>query len=90
MQKKHHKRAKRYEFRGKVPLAGGCFIGYTEKKDKAEGRGAMPWYWFLIIVSAVVGPFETYYVISRALERKRKREEKEKAAKKETENKTSL
>ena len=38
----------------------------------------MPWYWFLIIVSAVVGPFETYYVVSKALERKRKREEKEK------------
>ena len=50
----------------------------------------MPWYWFLIIVSAVAGPFETYYVISKALERKRKREEKEKAAEKETENKTGL
>lgn len=41
----------------------------------------MPWYWYLIIVSAVVGPFETYYVVSKALERKRKREEKEKTVK---------
>lgn len=40
----------------------------------------MPWYWILIIVSAVVGPFETYYVISKALERKKKREQREKTA----------
>ena len=36
----------------------------------------MPWYWILIIVSAVIGPFESYYVILKALQRKKERERK--------------
>ncbi|MBQ6257057.1 MAG: hypothetical protein IJJ60_10755 [Clostridia bacterium] len=36
----------------------------------------MPWYWILIIISAIVGPFESYYVINKALRRKRERERK--------------
>lgn len=44
----------------------------------------MPWYWILIIVSAVIGPFESYYVINKALRRKRELEHK--AAEKEIEN----
>ena len=36
----------------------------------------MPWYWILIIVSAVIGPFESYYVIHKALQRKKERERK--------------
>ena len=40
----------------------------------------MPWYWILIIISAVIGPFESYYVINKALRRKREREQKEKEA----------
>lgn len=37
----------------------------------------MPWYWFLIIISAVVGPFESYYIINKALRRKKEREQRE-------------
>ncbi len=36
----------------------------------------MPWYWILIIASAVIGPFEAYYVINKALQRKRGRDKK--------------
>lgn len=36
----------------------------------------MPWYWILIIISAIVGPFESYYVINKALRRKKEREQK--------------
>ncbi len=45
----------------------------------------MPWYWILIIVCAVIGPFESYYVINKALRRKKEREQK--AAEKKTETK---
>ena len=36
----------------------------------------MPWFWILIIASAVVGPFEAYYVIHKAWQRKKEREQK--------------
>ena len=48
----------------------------------------MPWYWILIIISAVIGPFESYYVINKALRRKKEREQK--AAEKEMENQKKI
>ena len=42
----------------------------------------MPWYWILIIVSAVVGPFEAMHALNKA---RRNREEAERR-RKETEN----
>ncbi len=57
---------------------------YTESEKKRRGRNAVPWYWILIILSAVIGPFESYYVINKALRRKKEREKK--AAEKEAEN----
>ena len=35
----------------------------------------MPWYWILIIISAIVGPFEAMHALNKA---RRKREEAEK------------
>ena len=35
----------------------------------------MPWYWILIIISAIVGPFEAMYALDKA---RRNREEAEK------------
>ena len=35
----------------------------------------MPWYWILIIISAIVGPFEAMHTLNKA---RRKREEAEK------------
>ena len=43
----------------------------------------MPWYWILIILSAIVGPFEAMHALNKA---RRRREERKKA--KETEEKT--
>ena len=43
----------------------------------------MPWYWILIILSAIVGPFEAMHALNKArrnreeAEKKRKAEEKE-------------
>ena len=39
----------------------------------------MPWYWILVIVSAIVGPFEALYVYNKARKRReqlQKQEEK--------------
>ena len=35
----------------------------------------MPWYWILVIVSAIVGPFEAMHALNKA---RQKREEAEK------------
>lgn len=35
----------------------------------------MPWYWILVIVSAIIGPFEAMHALNKA---RRKREETEK------------
>ena len=35
----------------------------------------MPWYWILVILSAIVGPFEAMHALNKA---RRKREEAEK------------
>ena len=39
----------------------------------------MPWYWILIIISAIVGPFEAMHALNKARENRerRKREENE-------------
>ena len=40
---------------------------------------AVPWYWILIILSAIVGPFEAMHALNKARENRerRKREENE-------------
>ena len=42
----------------------------------------MPWYWILIILSAIVGPFEAMHALNKA---RQNREEAEKRRKKEQE-----
>ena len=39
----------------------------------------MPWYWILIIISAIIGPFEAMHALNKARENRerRKREENE-------------
>ena len=34
----------------------------------------MPWYWIVLIISVIVGPFETLYAYNKAMERKRRRD----------------
>ncbi len=48
----------------------------------------VPWYWIMIILSAVIGPFEAYYVINRAWKRKNERDQRN--ARREKENKDQL
>jgi len=42
----------------------------------------MPWYWILIIISAIVGPFEAMHALNKA---RRNREEAERRRRAETE-----
>ena len=42
----------------------------------------MPWYWILIILSAIFGPFEALHALNKA---RRKREEAERKRKEEAE-----
>ena len=37
----------------------------------------MPWYWILIILSAIIGPFEAMYALNKARRNRKEREEKE-------------
>ena len=43
----------------------------------------MPWYWILIIISAIVGPFEAMHALNKA-RRNREEAEKRKREKEET------
>ena len=40
----------------------------------------MPWYWIVVIVSVIVGPFEALHVYNQAVKRRQAREQKEKIA----------
>lgn len=40
----------------------------------------MPWYWILVIVSAIIGPFEAMHALNKA---RQKREEAEKRRRRE-------
>ena len=40
-----------------------------------NGGNAMPWYWILIIISAIIGPFEAMHALNKA---RRNRDEAEK------------
>ena len=35
----------------------------------------MPWYWILLIVSVIVGPFDALYLYNKAWKRRQKRKE---------------
>ena len=35
----------------------------------------MPWYWILILISVIVGPFEAVYALNRAWKRRQTRKE---------------
>ena len=48
------------------------------------GDEGMPWYWILIIIAAVVGPFEALYTLNKA---RRNREERQKRLQQEQEEK---
>ena len=45
----------------------------------------MPWYWILIIISAIVGPFEAMHALNKA-RRNREEAEKRKAQNETTDN----
>ena len=42
----------------------------------------MPWWWILVIISAIVGPFEAMYTLNKAW-KKRKQQQAEKEKKEE-------
>lgn len=42
----------------------------------AEAEVRVPWYWILIIISAIVGPFEAMHTYNKARQR-REREERQ-------------
>ncbi len=37
----------------------------------------MPWYWILILISVIVGPFEALYALNRAWKKRQERQRKE-------------
>ena len=37
----------------------------------------MPWYWILIIISAIVGPFEAMYTLNRARQKREAQKKRE-------------
>ena len=47
-------------------------INGIRERQRGENEG-LPWYWILIIVSAVVGPFEAMHALNKA---RRQREER--------------
>ncbi len=49
--------------------------GPERRSPVPEGERAMPWYWILIILSAIVGPFEAMHALNKA---RRNREQAEK------------
>lgn len=53
------------------------YITDKEKKQNREKEDVeyMPWYWILVIISAIVGPFEAMHALNKA---RRNREEAEK------------
>ena len=36
------------------------------QKTEQKERSMMPWYWILIILSAIVGPFEAMHALNKA------------------------
>ena len=54
------------------------FRGPERRSPVPEGERAMPWYWILIILSAIVGPFEAMHALNKARQN-RERAEKRKA-----------
>ena len=52
-----------------------CSSPARRHEESGEGEGAVPWYWILVIVSAVVGPFEAMHALNKA---RKNREEAEK------------
>ena len=40
-------------------------------------RSIMPWYWILIILSAIIGPFEAMYALNKARRNREAAEKKE-------------
>ena len=42
----------------------------------------MPWYWILVIISAIVGPFEAMYALNKARRRREEAERKRAGAEK--------
>ena len=57
---------------GTAGLQAGVPVWYTSagcRPGPAEtdrGVNGMPWYWILIIISAVVGPFEAMHALNKA------------------------
>lgn len=53
------------------------------KTDRNRSEKTMPWYWILIILSAIIGPFEAMHALNKArknreeAEHKRQEEESE-------------
>ena len=49
-----------------------------KKQPEQKERSMMPWYWILIILSAIVGPFEAMHALNKA-RKNREAAEKRKA-----------
>ena len=47
-----------------------------EKKEQKE-RSRMPWYWILIILSAIVGPVEAMHALNKARKNREAAEKRE-------------
>ena len=49
----------------------------------------MPWYWILIILSAIVGPFEAMHALNKARRNREEAEKRRLAAREATKNETT-
>ena len=50
--------------------------GRTDGPGQKE-RSIMPWYWILIILSAIIGPFEAMHALNKARRNREAAEKKE-------------
>ena len=48
-----------------------------KKQPEQKERSIMPWYWILIILSAIVGPFEAMHALNKARKNREAAEKRE-------------
>ena len=72
---------------GTMSRTGKRHRAATPENGREEGE-QMPWYWILIILSAIVGPFEAMHALNKARRNREERERRSASAAGEPEKKT--
>ncbi len=62
-----------------------CYDGQTKQRNEKREASAVPWYWILIILSAIFGPFEAMHALNKARQNREAAEKKREEQKAEKE-----